>query len=307
MKVESLILKIILCLLPLNLNAFMRERVLHEEGAKLDINKKWNRYFKSEEENLKHMIKILYRSPTGRAIITAAKEKANTQGRTLLEILRVGDSSITDTTLIRKFSPDNPSHVLYETRSHVYIDKDLSLYDGILDMAHELTHYTEREPFNPYTLNFDLEDFVKSTIEGKGGEVDAYLVECRVLKELFGKRFRTNSNCYKVFNENTQQFSKNLGVQKFYQVGSHIRDFTNNVSANEFHYISNQDPIFISSAYGLPYPIAAIKEYQTIMSKVCRNDKRRIQLLKEQLSSTRRGTGYRTLQSLTQSFSQRCP
>ncbi|MFZ8933434.1 MAG: hypothetical protein ACO2ZP_06015, partial [Bacteriovoracaceae bacterium] len=115
------------------------------------------------------------------------------------------------------------------------------------------------------------------------------------------------SNCFKVYNERASKFSKIEGIKKFYRVGDFIGDIHKHVSSHEFSYLSNNEPVFISSAYGLPYPVAAVKEYQTIMSKVCRNDKRRIQLLKEQLSSTRRDTSYRTLQSLTQSLSQRCP
>lgn len=291
----------------LTTQAFMKERVLHIESKPMDFNKKWVRFFNNDQDNIKHMIKILFRSPTGRKIISNAKEKANEMGMSLLEVIRPGESSITDTTLIRKFSPSNPTDVIYESRSFVYIDKDLKLYDAILDMAHELTHFTEREPFNPYTLNFRVGDFVKSTIEGKGGEVDAYLVECAVLRELFPSRFNRESNCFKVYNERASRFSKAEGIRKFYRVGEYIDDMHKHISTREFAFLSDNEPVFISSAYGLPYPIAAIKEYQTIMSKVCRNDRKRIQLLKEQLSSTRRDTNYRTLQSLTQSLSQRCP
>lgn len=287
----------------------MKEKTIHEE-KKYEFHKKWSQQSSSTEENLKNIVKILYRSPTGRKVIKEAKIRANEMGMTLIDILKEGDVSITDTTLIRKFSPSDPTEIVFETRSLVYIDRDLSLYNAILDAAHELTHFAKREFFNPYTLNFGLKEFVKSTIEGKGGEVEAYIVECNVMKELFPKNLKNGSNCQKVFDFNTYTFSKELGIQKFYRVGDYLSQFNSYGLGGEFTYLSSEEPTFISSAYGLPYPIAAIKEYQSIMSKVCRNDKKRIELLREQVSSTQRDTefskSYRTLQSLTHSFSKKC-
>ncbi len=113
-------------------------------------------------------------------------------------MVKVGDSSLTDTTLVRKFSPHSPEHVIYESRSVVYISRHLAWDDALLDLAHELTHYVYRESFNPYAESFNAKDFIKGTIEGKGGEVQAFLTECRVLKELFSSRVQSRSHCLKI-------------------------------------------------------------------------------------------------------------
>jgi hypothetical protein len=193
----------------------------------------------------------------------------------------------------------------------------LIFYSALLDIAHELTHFAYRKDFNPYKEKFSLSRFIKSTVEGVGGEVEAYLIECRVMRELFPKRAKKNENCNKVFDKKSNSYSKKLGIMYFYRVGSFIDEFYRNRLVGEnsllkFPYLSSQDPLFISSAYGLPYPIASIREYQGIMRKVCTNDKRRIEILKKKLiNSEEDGSSHKmndhvVLEKLNISFQERC-
>jgi hypothetical protein len=46
---------------------------------------------------------------------------------------------------------------------------------------------------------------------------------------------------------------------------------------------SSGEALFISSAWGLPYPVAAVKEYVNIMDRVCKNDQNRITLMQNKL------------------------
>lgn len=255
----------------------------------INFNEYWYSKKRSDEDNFKRLVTGLKKIPSGKKIIEKATEKAAQQGQTLFDVVSIGEGSLTDTTLIRRFSASNPTLVMFETRSKVYLNRHLKTLDALLDFAHELTHYTYREPFNPYDSRFKLKDFVKSTIEGKGGEVDAYLVECRVLQELLpGIGFR-NSNCQKVYDQQQGVVSKELGVQEFYKVGNHFDSLKRDLgkfSLNEkdLPAASSNEAYFISSAWGLPYPVAAVKEYVNIMDRVCKNDQNRISLMETRVN-----------------------
>lgn len=248
------------------------------------LQENWIKGNMSEKEGIRHLVRILVKSKTGKKLLYLAKEKAVLQGDTLLQVILVGDGSLTDTTLIRKFSPTNPEEVRYETDTKVYVNKNLNTMDAVLDLAHELTHFVYREAFNPYKQNFKLGEFIHSTVEGRGGEVDAFMSECKVKKELFPKARNTSSNCSKVRDSQTGKLSRNLGAQQFYRVGEFSSKFKKdllrlNVSHHQFPMLSSASSDFISSAYGKPYPVAAMEEYVTIMRKACQNDYKRLSLL----------------------------
>ncbi len=233
-----------------------------------------------ERENVRELLNILKRSTTGRRLIKKARERAGESGRTLLDVIKAGHSSLTDTTLVRRFSPRRPASVVYEQKSVVYIAKDSRLYDAVLDLAHELTHFSYRENFNPYQRNFSLQEFMASTIEGIGGEVDAYMMECKVLTELFTTKVAKRYQCGEIYDAQTRTISRDLAIKKFYQVGNYYSRFTNVLKQQKldksFPKLRSEQSVFISSAYGMPYPIAAYFEYRTVLSKACDNDKKRI-------------------------------
>src|SRR5690606_24668850 len=161
-------------------NSFaLEEKTIHVSGS-MSGKRTWMDYTSSSELNLKKLLELLSRSSSGEKLIKEAAYKASRTGMTLEDVIKVGDSSLTHTTLVRKCSPHAPEHVIYGSRSVVYINRNLSWDDALLDLAHELTHYVYREGFNPYSEEFNAKDFIKSTIEGNGGEVQAFLTECRV-------------------------------------------------------------------------------------------------------------------------------
>src|SRR5690606_9786005 len=183
--------------------------------------------------------------------------------------------------------------------------------DGLLDLAHELTHFNERQPFNPYHVNFTLKEFVASTVEGRGGEVEAYLSECQVLRELYPQQIRSRSNCSNVM-EDDGSLSRDKGIEHFYRIGNHMQQMERElgryrIPATEFPKLSDNTPIFISSAYGLPYPIAAVREYVTIMGKACENDRKRLTMLEMRQSRSPASAGeMQVWQRMTQFFKARC-
>jgi hypothetical protein len=247
--------------------------------------KKWSEYTRSKSDNIRYLISILKKSTTGKQLLLKAKERANNHGKILEDIFEQGSGSLTDTTLLRRFSASNPLNVAYETKSKVYLNKDLSFKNAILDMSHELTHFIFRVAFNPYTKNFSLKQFIHSTVQGRGGEVEAFMMECKVYRELFPRGFRANYNCQKIV-DSSGNISKARAVKHFYRVGNYFDTFISNLSnkgvlKSELPYIDDSSPSFISSAYGLPYPIAAYQEYVSVLSKACKNDKKRMHYVKK--------------------------
>ncbi|MBT4793137.1 MAG: hypothetical protein HON90_16310 [Halobacteriovoraceae bacterium] len=248
--------------------------------------KKWTEFSKNQKFNLKNLFYQLVKSPIGKELVRSANEKAKLSNKTLYDIVHEGRGSLTDTTLIRKFNPQNLSEITYESNSKVFINKELNQYDALLDLAHELTHYVYRHNFNPYTANFDLADFISNTIEGAGGEVEAFIMECRIHNELFPGQNSTRYNCRKIKDPTTGKISFHHAVKRFYHVGGYFESFNSMLKqkgiAKNFPSVSAGKINFISSAYGIPYPVAAYEEYLTIMNKVCENDKRRISYFKKE-------------------------
>lgn len=273
---------LILFAVSLNLHA-MEEKTIHVEGA-MSGNRTWMDYTSSQELNLKKLFELLSRSESGKKLLKEAQFKAARTGLLLEDVIKVGESSLTDTTLVRKFSPHSPEHVIYESRSVVYINKNLSWDDALLDLAHELTHFVYREGFNPYSETFNAKDFIKSTIEGHGGEVQAFLTECRVLKELFSRRVQSRSNCQKI-EDASGQLSFTKAVELFYNIGSYYEGFHKQLEKRQisknFSELNDQKINFVSSAYGVPYPVAALMEYDLVVNKVCENDKKRLAYMQQ--------------------------
>ena len=287
-----------------------RESVIHID-EELTPSRPWMKGRDQDDRKVLRLIRLLKKSPTGEKIIMAAKSRANKKGLTLLDVIKPGEGSLTDTTLIRKFTPSNPDNIIYESRSVVYVNRHHNFKDALLDLAHELTHFTYREDFNPYHRFFTLDEFIKATVEGKGGEVEAYLVECHVEKELFSKEVRENSNCQRIRNKSNGKLSRLQAIIQFYRVGKSKRHFQNllnqkGVSHKNLPHLSKREAHFISSAYGQPYPIAAYKEYTSIMEKVCENDAKRLALMKRKWGRTPASKWPSSYRDLRHSYKKRC-
>ena len=263
----------------------------------------WGKWSESEDLNVKRLLELLIQSPTGKSLVEAAAKKASQQGLTLSDVIKAGEGSLTDTTLIRKFHPESPENVHFESRSQVYVNRHLAWREGLLDLAHELTHFVHRQTFNPYTVNFSLSDFVLSTIEGKGGEVHAFVTECRVMKELFTRDANRDSNCLEI-QRLDGSFDEQQARELFYHVGGFYSQLqklmTDRGIVNHFPHLKESKIKFVSSAYGLPYPLAAIQEYQTVLAKVCENDRRRLGFMQS-------GRAPASVEKFRQDVEMRCP
>jgi len=279
-----------------------KEKILFEENI-FSSNEKWMNLGKSQEESIKFLIETLAKSKTGKKILALGEKKANEFGQTLLNIISSGEKSLTDTTLIRKFSEKGEHEIIFESKSKIFIDKNLGVKEGILDLAHELTHYALRLPFNPYSQNFSAKEFIVSTVEGNGGEVEAFLVECSVFQDLFSKEEFLRSNCNKVIDFESGKILKKKGIEQFYRVGEFLGEFkkdmeNHGLTRNDFPMLNGGKAIFYSSTYGLPYPVAALREFESVQKKVCQNNKNRLNFYK--------GTNLKLSANLKRNFETKC-
>lgn len=272
----------------------------------INFNKAWVSELGNDRDAIKVLISYIEKSDTGKALIKKARKKSREYGDSLENLISIGDGSLTDTTLVRRFSPNNPWEVDYESKSSIILNRHLSVYNVILDLAHELTHFTRRHAFNPYETTFSLADFVRSTIEGRGGEVEAYMIECQVFLDLFSKNEGIESKCDQIIDDKTQKISRYKAQREFYKLGVFKKGFQealkrHHLADESFKSLSSDQAEFISSAYGVPYPLAAIQEYETIMEKVCLNDAKRLSLYRQSAverspaSSTRLSHSYREM------------
>lgn len=249
------------------------------------LQQKWSQQQKSDRENFHLLLKFLQKSSSGAKLVQLAKNKVKEDQ--LEDVLVKGETSLTDSSLVRHFSAKNPNEVLkYEFKTSIYINKDLTFLDAVLDLAHELTHFVYRSPFNPYAKNFLLTDFIKNTVEAEGGEVEAFLMECQVLEEL---QIKSEHSIHAEDKCRSNSLSKKTHVE-FYKLGPFYQSFLQElkkagISEKEakeiFPLMTEQQPTFISSAYSMPYPLAAIYEFNQVIIKACQNDMNRLKYMKE--------------------------
>ena len=263
--------------------------VIHVERP--NYNKPWIQLSSNPHQALEKLVTIMAQSPKGALLLKQAHAKAHRERTTLSNILQPGEKSFTDITLMRKFSKHAPKEIRYKSYLRVFINHNLNIRDAVMDMAHELVHYTFRNTFNPYKKNFNLKNFIVSTLEGKGGEVDAYMMECEVFFELFHKSYQNKTPCHLTLDPHTQKMDRTRATKLFYRLGEHYHPFLNkiqkhNIGGSFLQHISPRHTLLLSATHDVPYPVAAIYEYETILKKTCENEFKRINILpKREVSS----------------------
>lgn len=276
-----------------------------------DDSASWPAIAAKTPEAVEGLLAILRRSTIGAKLITKAEGKALSSDKVLSSLIEAGPESLTDTTFTRRTIFDGEFKTVYEETSRIVLNKQLSIEDAVLNLAHELTHFVFRHKVNPYE-EVSLKDYISHVIEGKGGEVDAILIECRVAKELYPKRFEGDQGCQKIYGESagsgniseSSQEMRERTIQLFYRMGYFWSDFNDNIRlfhfkmSDDFPLITKDQPLFFSAVYGTPYPLAAVAEYKEILKKICRNEETRMIKLKEKAGWSETDERYLNLQKL---------
>ncbi|MDH4468083.1 MAG: hypothetical protein QE271_08495 [Bacteriovoracaceae bacterium] len=255
----------------------------------------WSKGAKNQKQKrqlIHSMLQWISESPSGKKLVTDADKRAlSIYKKNLLDLISVSNASVTDSTVLRRFYAHSPHQVSYEYRSSIFLSGDLNYAHATIDLAHELTHFTYKPLVNPYE-NFDHPvDFIRKVIDGQGGEVDAFIKECEVGKELMGEEFLSQGLCKHFVDQKLKSIDRQKVIKGFYALGEYkdqfllaIDQLSRNLSTlpesgvNYFPSVSNDSTYLISSAYNLPYPLAAIEEFQKIKTNICRSEWKRISM-----------------------------
>lgn len=95
----------------------------------------------------------------------------------------------------------------------VHLTRKLPPLEHVADLSHELAHATRLEKKVLLGEVSDVEEFVKARLAARGGEADAFAVECRVKREMLG---RWDSFCLPYADVQTNRFDTARVIKDFY-------------------------------------------------------------------------------------------
>lgn len=223
------------------------------------------------------VIQTLKLTPSGRRILESGMRYWKiSNSDELSRVVKFGPVSKTDAVLTRQYNPETGA----ESRSRevtVILKSTQSLLDGVLDLAHELTHATTNPSWDPYDPTLTVGRYIYALLESPGGEVDAVSFECQVASELEAQFQISTKRCdryFKTISETSPGSVDRSRIQKdFYRVGR-WSTFVKGKLKDEtklFPFLSGLTPELYSATGRAPYPAALVQEYEELNRIACRN------------------------------------
>lgn len=229
------------------------------------------------------LVRILRTVPEGRAILERAVEK----DPAFSTKIKLGTASYTESTFSRTYSLLDGKEQI-NLHHDITLNSGLNLADAVVDLAHELVHFTEKGMLDPYKAGFERGEFIRNGIEGAGGELSALTVECRVAWSLetyydgfpqhrLCERYRGESNGF--LRESARLDYYALGTTWFQRAGADLKRVISEISPHS--------AVFTSSYANKPYPVALSEEYAITRKAACTNNERKYRLISAQAASGR--------------------
>lgn len=237
--------------------------------------------WRSEWRGIPELISVLGSVPEGKKILDQAKRK----NANFIEQMKAGNASFTESTFVRTYSLlDGKERI--ELRHELTLSKKLNLAEAVVDLAHELVHYTDKGMLDPYRPGFTLKEFVKNGIEGPGGELLALKEECEVAwaLERTYPSYPTHLLC--------SGYHKGAGFdlakakRDYYSLGGWYLK-TEDAMRRELPELSDRKVQFNSSYAGKPYPVALAEEFRETRRAACANNRRKYRLIAAQAGGGR--------------------
>ncbi len=226
-------------------------------------------------------LKVLRSVPTGRALLERGRKRFHlADTASLRSLFKWSDISRTDAILTRHYDPSSQTEVR-ERLVTVYLKKNQSFDDLVLDVAHEMTHAAGEPNWDPYDPHLTAVRYIRASLEGPGGEVDALANECRVSLELSSRYGTSAHRCerYRLGRSNNQV--DRVKIRKdFYRMGTFHKEILKALGSDaaSFPDLSTENPMLFSSTGNAPYPLALLREFQEINGVACSNTRRRLSL-----------------------------
>ncbi len=187
-----------------------------------------------------------------------------------------GSVSRTDKVLHRHFNIKTLEET-NELEVLVTVRKDQSELAQALDLTHELVHALSVQHLDPYNPELTAADYMKTTIEGGGGEVEALIAECQALIEFRQQGFAVDHRCAPYILH--QKVSRSKILSAYYRTGEWKERVQKRLGyfARHFQYLSSQKPLLYSSTGNTPYPYALLEEFDMLTAEACLNTHKRIE------------------------------
>lgn len=237
-------------------------------------------------------IEMLETTQQGAALIREAQRSWGA-AEMLSRRLKAGKISKTDAVITRHYdvASGNESRRREVT---VHLRTDQPVEAVALDLAHELSHAVSRTELDPYDPELTAVDYIYAAIEGKGGEVEALISECKVALELSALgRAMPMDRCEKYMLDDRKSLDLAAIRRDFYKVGSWKGELFRRLGADarqRFPLLSGERPELFSSTGAAPYPVALLEEYEIMSRAACGNTRKRLQSQRtpagEKLAST---------------------
>lgn len=228
------------------------------------------------EVRLDAVLRLLVSAPSGKELFKEAERQwEGKEGAA--SFIQWSDSSRTDALITRHFNPRTGKE-RREKKVVIYLKRDQDLDALVLDLTHELVHATARAEWDPYDPELTPEIYVRTAIEGHGGEVDAVVKECQVSLELGAGEGVIAERCKGYLDAGTHQPSRARVLRDFYKIGKWAEEFVARLGAGAlgFPWLSSEKPRLYSSTGHMPYPVALLHEYDGITEVACENSRKRV-------------------------------
>ncbi len=232
----------------------------------------WNRSWDSVDE----LVIVLETVPSGRTLWREALKR----DPELRQKIRRARSSFTESTYIRSFRVDDAMGAV-SLRHDIYLGEKLTLGEAVLDLAHELHHYLNRQVADPYNPSLKEEEFIRNGIEGPGGELEAFEVECGVAWDLTVRYdgFPDHPLCGR-YRVGEKGFHREQARRDYYAVGTALPGLVTKLSkASDLPLLSSSGVVFRSGHAGVAYPLALVREFADTLNAACRNNDRKARMI----------------------------
>ena len=233
-------------------------------------------------ESVGQLAEILRSLPEGRKVLEAAERK----DPSVLKRIKAGRASFTESTFSRTYSLVDGKEQI-RLRHEITLNNRLKLSDAVVDLAHELLHFSEKGMLDPYRPGFELEQFVRNGIEGEGGELPALEVECRVAwaLERSDASFPRHRLCER-YRQKGDLFNRKIAQRDYYSVGTWYQE-AKSLLHDVVPELNEANVVFTSSYAKKPYPLALAEEFAATRRTACLNNRRKYRLIASQAEGER--------------------
>jgi len=237
---------------------------------------------KYSRERLQGVLQVLDKAPAGKKLLEQAVSLWGLEdSREVIRFLKWDSASRTDAVLIRHFDPKTGLEDR-ERKVTVFLRAEQRLEEVVMDLAHELSHAVGKPVWDPYDPQLSAGDYLLSSIEGPGGEIEAVARECQVAQELKAVGDFDLSRCERYYDRapvaGAAQVRKEVIRADFYRVGRWFPKLQERLGEQlkRFPMLSSQAPRLYSSTGQSPYPYALVREFDELTQIACENSRNRL-------------------------------